>query len=139
MEENDTYWHRDGGYGFFCRPSATCIHDRTVITDRTAMFLLELHNSLNWRLKRGYSAPYAIDAAVHHKLWFSDQSLVTPARTRGFYCSPVLAKSSLGEQPIFILLWSLAFKKLETAKNVFFVGYSFPVTDLAAFFCLVKH
>lgn len=74
------------------------------------------------------------------KLWFSDQSLVTPEdieshlEREAFIVPPVLAKSSLVEQPILRLIWSPAFKKLETAKNVFFGGYSFPVTDLAAFF-----
>jgi len=70
--------------------------------DPTAMFLLKLHGSLNWRLKTGYSAPYAIDAVVHHKLWFSDQSLVTPEDIEShldreaFIVSPVRSKSKPG-------------------------------------------
>ena len=52
---------------FFVGLTRPAFMTRTVIMDRTAMFLLKLHGSVNWRLKRGYSAPYAIDAVLHHK------------------------------------------------------------------------
>ena len=45
---------------------------------------------------------------------------------------PALSKSSLVEQPVLRLVWSLAFKVLESAHEVTFVGYSFPMADMAA-------
>ncbi|MGB2694852.1 MAG: hypothetical protein WBD55_06640, partial [Dehalococcoidia bacterium] len=64
-----TYWHPDGGYGFFCRPSESCIRDSDVFMDRPPMLLLKLHGSINWRPKLGYRQPYGVDAIVHEEEW----------------------------------------------------------------------
>jgi hypothetical protein len=45
---------------------------------------------------------------------------------------PVLMKTALVRQPILRLVWSAAFESLRTADEVIFIGYSLPVTDLAA-------
>jgi hypothetical protein len=63
------YWHPDGGYGFFCRPSTDCIMESHSYMDQTAMLLLKLHGSVNWRPKRGAATPYGIDSIVHHETW----------------------------------------------------------------------
>jgi hypothetical protein len=106
------------------------------------MFLLKLHGSMNWRLRRGYFTPYAIDAVVHHESWlpsrdfpqFTSEDIEPYLESDPFIVPPVLVKSILVERPILRLIWSLANRKLEAAKKVVFIGYSFPVTDLASNF-----
>lgn len=133
-------WEPDGGYGFFLKPSEQCIrqeprHEK----GNPAILLLKLHGSINWRVKRGSSHPYSIDAIVHHETW-SDSSKVDPQdidlhiETEPFIIPPVLMKSVLVEQPILRLTWSLAYRKLQEAEQIIFIGYSFPVTDVAAGF-----
>ena len=43
-------------------------------------------------------------------------------------------KSDLTDQPTFRLLWDEAYKKLESATHVIFIGYSMPLTDIPAGF-----
>src|SRR5262249_47981773 len=45
---------------------------------------------------------------------------------------PVLLKSSLTHQPVLQAVWTLAEDRLISADRVIFVGYSLPVTDIAA-------
>ncbi len=83
-----------------------------------------------------------IDAIVHHERWFPPVELLRadPEQIEShlepdpFIVPPVLVKSTLVEQPILKLTWSLAYKELERAEQVIFVGYSFPATDMAASF-----
>ncbi|MBI2862884.1 MAG: hypothetical protein HYX89_08685 [Chloroflexi bacterium] len=136
------YWHPDGGYGFFCKPSTACVTDQSVNMDATSMLLLKLHGSINWRVKRGYPRPYAIDSIVHQEAWQPRPEGDKPEyatielhlEAAPFIVPPVLVKSTLVEQPILRLVWSLAYNELEKAEQVVFVGYSFPVTDVAAGF-----
>lgn len=137
------YWHPDGGYGFFCRPSESIVVDASTAMDRTSMFLLKLHGSINWRVKRGHPRPYSIDAIVHHEPWLPvrdsfygarPEDIVRHLELESFIVPPVLVKSSLVEQPILRLIWSLAYTALQEADQVTFVGYSLPVTDIAAGF-----
>lgn len=46
----------------------------------------------------------------------------------------MLTKSDLTDQPTFRLLWDEAYKKLENADHVVFIGYSMPLTDAPAGF-----
>jgi hypothetical protein len=46
----------------------------------------------------------------------------------------VLTKSDLVAQPILRLIWSLALTTLRQAKRLVFIGYSMPLTDIAASF-----
>lgn len=151
------YWHPDGGYGFFCRPSKTLIREGGmtggVVMDTTCMLLLKLHGSMNWRIRRGCSRPLAIDDVVHDEEWlpasndFGDfeGDVVTPEivlRERAaisdhlekdpFIIPPVLTKGSLVDEPILRLIWSSAFNALRSAETVFFLGYSMPPTDIAS-------
>lgn len=136
------YWHPDGGYGFFCRPSASCIRDTAAFMDKTSMLLLKLHGSTNWRIRRGYGRPHVIDAVVHHELWLpqhrnmeSDQELIElHLEPESFIVPPVMVKSTLVEQPILKLIWSIAYRELERAEKVVFIGYSLPKTDMASSF-----
>ena len=113
-----------------------------------SMLLLKLHGSVNWRVKLGYSQPYSIDAIVHYESWsplgdakHSRFRPEPPAETiedyyepEPFIVPPVLAKAALVEQPILRILWSRAYQKLSEAEQVVFIGYSLPVTDIAASF-----
>ena len=45
---------------------------------------------------------------------------------------PVLLKSAVAQQPVLGLVWHRAFRVLLAAQRVVFIGYSFPVTDIAA-------
>jgi hypothetical protein len=134
------YWHPDGGYGFFCRPSVSLIARPNRSMDVTAMLLLKLHGSINWRIKQGYSSPYNIDAIVHNDLWSLDDKILSPEDIKNinghleeqpFIIPPILAKSAFVEQPILKVIWSKAYQILKMAEQVTFIGYSFPITDFA--------
>lgn len=136
------YWHPDGGYGFFCRPSEQTIVDTNQIMDRTNMLLLKLHGSLNWRIRKGYESPLSIDAVVHHEPWLPslrgeriDTNLIDiHLEPEPFIVPPILTKDSLIKQPILRLLWAIAYQKLSEADNIVFIGYSMPITDIATSF-----
>lgn len=135
------YWHPDGGYGFFCRPSACTIQDTDIYMDvDVTMHLLKLHGSINWRPRRGYRQPYTVDAIVHHEPWFQEENVFTilnkelvsmHLEPESFIVPPVLFKSAIIEQPILRLVWQQAYKALFEATYVVFVGYSLPITDIA--------
>lgn len=136
------YWHPDGGYGFFCRPSGCAVQDTDIYMDvDVSMHLLKLHGSVNWRPRRGYRQPYTIDAMMHHEPWFSGkdyfevlepETISLHLEPEPFIVPPVLFKSALVEQPILRLVWYRAYKALFEATRVAFVGYSLPITDIAA-------
>ena len=138
----DALWHANGGYGFFCRDSIGTIGDHydANIGKKTAMLVLKLHGSINWRPRRGYSEPYMLEAITHHEKWpdngrweTRDPELVERHLEEGpLIAPPVLSKSSLVGQPVLRLVWSRAFRILARAHRVTFVGYSFPATDMAA-------
>lgn len=140
------YWHPDGGYGFFCRPSENCVGDRPVVMDLESVLLLKLHGSVNWRPRRGARRPYVVDAIVHHEDWrpVEHEYLTNVAaiplhlEPEPFIVPPVLIKTTLVEQPILRLVWSLARKALGDATRVIFVGYSMPRTDIAAAFLFTE-
>ena len=139
------YWHPDGGYGFFCPPSRDCIQVSNTFMDIASCILLKLHGSVNWRIRRGSPKPHGINAIVHNELWMptlDDQpegridldAVDIHLEPDPFLVPPVLTKSSLVEQPILRTVWSLAYKALKEAKEVVFIGYSMPLTDIAAGF-----
>jgi len=69
---NDTsypYWHPDGGYGFFCKPSETIVEHLPTYCDDAETLLLKLHGSINWRLRLGAGNASGIDSIVHHETW----------------------------------------------------------------------
>lgn len=138
-----SYWHPDGGYGFFVRPSAVTINAGSYFMDKTSMALLKLHGSINWFPKSGEKQPYSIDAILHDEDWCSDQRLDprTDKELIGrhlendpFLVPPVLDKTALGNEPVIRTTWALAKERLALASRVYFVGYSMPMTDLAGTF-----
>ena len=138
------YWHPDGGYGFFCRPSTDCIMESHSYMDQTAMLLLKLHGSVNWRPKRGAATPYGIDSIVHHETWLdppvpdswphTKTAIETHLEPVPLIVPPVLMKSALTKEPILQVVWSRAYEILSQAERVVFIGYSLPITDIAAGF-----
>ena len=134
------YWHPDGGYGFFCRPSVTTVVDSAVFMDRPHALLLKLHGSINWYWRLGEGAGRGPAGLVHHEDWYSSTRDHSPARDRikahleqdPFIVPPVLVKSELTAHPVLRVVWELAYQSLAQAKKVVFIGYSLPVTDLAS-------
>lgn len=136
------YWHPDGGYGFFCKPSRCVIRDQP-LRDIDSNLFLKLHGSINWYPIKGCRSPYALSDVVHHEDWFQSfpglsgpawEMIASHLELEPFIVPPVLAKSAFSQQPILQIVWTKAFEQLGKAKRVVFVGYSFPVTDLAAQF-----
>ncbi len=103
------------------------------------MMLLKLHGSLNWRPKLGYGRPYVVDAITHHEPWFglpvndprAAESIERHLEPEPFLVPPVLLKSALVEQPILRVVWRRAYVALSSAQRIVFIGYSFPITDIA--------
>lgn len=137
----EKYWHPDGGYGFFCQSSTSCIGEASSSSNTaTSMSLLKLHGSINWRIKLGFTSPYPLGAVVHHESWgthkrleSTDQAIESHLSGDRFIVPPVLGKSALKE-PILQQIWGKARSTLRDAEEIVFVGYSCPVTDLAASF-----
>ncbi len=144
------YWHPNSGYGFFCRPASSCIRDENLIMGSSAMLLLKLHGSINWRIKLGASDPYQLDSILHHETW-SQQPVskdVAPImyddpaeiekhiKPERLLVLPVLQKTDIVQQPIFRRIWAEAFERLGKAERIIFIGYSMPRTDIATGFLL---
>ena len=138
----EIYWHPDGGYGFFCRPSEVLVGEGFGLwMDKTSMSLLKLHGSLNWRVRRGQREPFSVDALAHREDWLPPTEPDSPAahaierhlESDPLIVPPMLTKA-LVHQPVLRLVWSEAYARLHSVHEVVFVGYSLPVTDIAAEF-----
>lgn len=141
-------WYPDGGYGFYCPPAHSLVLNETDYMDVTTMFLLKLHGSINWRIKMGASEILGPEDLVHKADWLEppshfevtkttqkmDELMENHLKPEGFMVLPVLMKGDLKTQPIFRLIWGLAYEKLVQADEVFIVGYSLPNSDIAARF-----
>jgi len=141
------YWYPDSGYGFFCRPAWSMSGSVPAVrTDNSAMLLLKLHGSVNWRIRLGYSSHLSPDALVHSESWFPRLGVDNPdaeelerhMEPSPFLIPPVLTKDVLVAEPILRLVWARAFQALRTADLVVFIGYSLPVTDIAARFLFTE-
>jgi len=109
----------------------------------TSMLLLKLHGSINWYPRKGERPPYNLNAIHHDEEWFNSDPDEVPAAQEmiarhfepdPFIVPPVLDKTALSNEPILQVVWSLAKEALSKASQVYFVGYSMPLTDLAASF-----
>jgi hypothetical protein len=139
-------WNPDGGYGFLCsQPEIGTSYQ--INPWNCSMLLLKLHGSVNWRIKLGYTQPYPIEAISHFESWTpiadSKRSRFRPVpeseliiedhyEPEPFIIPPVLAKAALVEQPVLRIIWARAYQQLSKAERIFFIGYSLPVTDIAA-------
>jgi hypothetical protein len=142
-------WNPDSGYGFPCQVSETLASDYVAPSEKAApMQLLKLHGSVNWRIPMGRQRPYSLDAIKHHEPWFHRSArrfehmgtglpldqIERYLEAEPFFVPPILTKTELVQEPILRLTWSLAMESLKRAKKVVFIGYSLPVTDIAAGF-----
>ena len=129
-------WVPQWGYGFHCPSSKAEVSDRGDLSLYSSMLLLKLHGSINWWPKLGYPNPVPLDAITQHDDWSAKRGLflrgASHLESEPVIVPPVLSKSSLIEQPVLRLVWSQAFRILQSAHEVTFVGYSFPTTDMAA-------
>ena len=130
-------WGPSAGYGFSCPPSTELAGG--LGTERwRAMLLLKLHGSINWRLRHGSTGPHVPGSILHHEQWYQDTHEQVDDETslqlaaEPFIVPPVLMKAELIDQPVLRIVWALAFGALQLATEVVFLGYSLPVTDIAA-------
>jgi len=139
------HWHPDGGYGFLCLPSRATVVTGPIWMNVCATLLLKLHGSINWRCRLGVVGPRSPNDVLHHEAWFHEENrfhLSQPELTLGdlegylehdaLIIPPVLLKHELTLHPVMRLVWTHARSRLLEATHVTFVGYSFPITDLAA-------
>jgi hypothetical protein len=133
-----TVWQPTYGYGFLCKPSYVLVGDHLTEPPQRSMLLLKLHGSTTWRARLGTPKPYPLGAIVHHSPWWRNPSALTESEfakylePEPFMVPPVLAKAELVQEPLLRFLWSEAYRVLEEAEQVTFVGYSLPLTDIAA-------
>jgi hypothetical protein len=113
------------------------------------MLLLKLHGSINWRAIRGRARPYPVDAIVHFETWhtYTSRGVAAPPslvaieshlNPEPLIIPPVLVKSGLADHFWLSLVWSKARDLLAAADSITFVGYSLPLTDLAASFLFAE-
>jgi hypothetical protein len=136
-------WSPDWGYGFPCKMSEDAVREvRSQFESTGPMLLLKLHGSVNWRIPLGYRGTRAVEAFRHHEPWFQHpgpekvplKQIEPFLEPEPFMVPPVLTKAELIEQPILRLTWSLAIDALKKSERIVFIGYSLPVTDIAASF-----
>ena len=132
-------WNPYWGYGFYCRSAVDSVSTLSDPPMESSTLLLKLHGSMNWWPRLGYPKPYALDAVMHFQEWEGIENRLFPPEVipqhlekEPVIVPPVLSKTTLVTQPILRLVWSRAFRELQTAKHVTFLGYSLPSTDGAA-------
>jgi len=139
-------WNPDSGYGFLCRPATSIIRDLEHMPVGNDLLLLKLHGSVNWWVRLGHPRPYSVDTFVHKGKWWRDphvtledlMNLDLHLERSPFIVPPVLTKEELSREPVLQLIWTRAYQALRKADLVVFVGYSFPVTDIAARFLFTE-
>jgi hypothetical protein len=142
----EAYWHPDGGYGFFCRPSLATVVDQSIFMDQPRSLLLKLHGSMNWYSRLGDASRLGPAGLLHHEEWIPRQhpdlhspeypawAIEAHLEPEPFIVAPVLVKSELVLHPVLRVLWELAYRTLSSATEVIFIGYSLPATDLGSRF-----
>jgi hypothetical protein len=143
------HWEPDDGYGFFCKPAVSIVTDSRHNMSGSSMVLLKLHGSFNWYPILGQAPPYPIGTILHWEEWLPPnyfpisptpfkETVARHLEPDPFIIPPVLVKSDLIEQPILRLIWAQAYDVLQKATKVVFIGYSFPVTDMASTFLFTE-
>lgn len=137
-KEYEDRWDPDYGYGIYITPQKKLDGGKTYFSseNKRLNYLLKLHGSINWFPKKGYTEPYPLDAIIHSENWTQNNEDVHAAIKNHYSEShiimpPVFDKSIISINPIFNVIWSLAFKSLVEASTVIFIGYSFPQTDFS--------
>lgn len=146
MRDYQKYWDPSDGYGFFCRPAESTIATSGFYAKKSSILLLKLHGSINWFALLGHSKPYSFNDVVQDADWYRypeippyEVELISKhIEQLPFIVPPVLNKSDLAEQPILKRVWTDAHKILTNAQEITFVGYSLPITDIAARFLFTE-
>ncbi len=83
--------------------------------------VIKLHGSINWLYSEN----------VNHEIYFNDTENgdFRAGDLEPFIIPPVLDKSALYSNTILRLLWQSAFEAIQTARNIYIYGFSFPETD----------
>lgn len=136
-------WSPDSGYGLSSKTS-TILNDYHPNLPPTSLNvkLYKLHGSLNWRIPIGTPKPYPLNSIRHHEHWYGRpynpqvtlEDVEHFLEPEPFMVPPILTKAELVEQPILRVIWSSALEALKASRSVVFVGYSLPITDIAATF-----
>jgi SIR2-like domain len=128
-------WNPNLGYGFPCKPAG---HDTMMIFDDSAFritMLFKLHGSLTWGIPLGTPKPCPANAICRVPSLRSGEKnamIRVMLEPEPFIIPPILTKSAVVNQPIMKIVWSAALQALQNAKNVVFIGYSLPITDIGA-------
>lgn len=131
-------WGPDTGYGFLMSLGGEYLDHYTVPDNSYKVRLLKLHGSMNWRPRLGASRPLSADSVLHVADWpkcrrFSIRpGIQDMLEKEPLIVPPVLMKSDLTQEPLLRLVWTKAYEALYAATAVTFIGYSMPVTDIAA-------
>jgi hypothetical protein len=139
LRELPRFWSPAFGYGFPCKPSIDLVGSHTMGTG-SPMVLHKLHGSMNWRVPHGAKKPVQANDIWHHEDWSYGPGLIDLAslepllEEQPILIPPVLTKDGLVNEPVLRIVWSSARSVLREATNVVFIGYSLPVTDIAASF-----
>jgi len=140
---SDHRWNADRGYAFPCLDAEACVLEGLQYQGPTSMALYKLHGSINWRIPLGTGEPFALGSIRHKEDWTPSRAtdkavwstlVESVLEQEPLMVPPVLTKAALMGQPVLRHLWSRAFDTLKAAKQVVFIGYSLPVTDIAAAF-----
>ena len=112
--------------------------------NKNSMLLLKMHGSLNWRIQKCHKNPYIMNSILHHEKWIKYNYILGDTvdikaidihmEPDPFIVPPLLTKELFKRQPILRSVWLLAYEKLKRAKNIIFIGYSFPKTDIISEF-----
>ena len=137
VQDNNSNWHPDTGYGFYCKMLGQGITEYILGID---VLLLKLHGSLNWRKIKSNNESFDYNLINHLEYWDNSIDEILDQQSESKFVEeqleenpviipPIMAKETILNQPILNIVWSNAYRLLKEAKEIFFIGYSFPETD----------
>jgi hypothetical protein len=150
VAQNAPRWHPEHGYGFVCPGAAASVLGvPSPPLAKPSMRLLKLNGSFTWRVRLGETQPYRLGAVMslsstmYHfsetsrylrnqgrlpdKAFVEDHLELNP-----YIVTPTMVRLGLEAQPVLRRVWWEAYHALRNAREVFFVGYSLPASDIAA-------
>ena len=135
---NKNYWLPFDGYGFI--PKDFPPRSPHYLNQASKIKILKMHGSLNWELSSLYRSNLEF-------LWFDDNNnyffpgYLEEEKKRGFnyegrrpsdgWILPSWIKQFTFNE--IIQVWNLAFKALNKADEIIFIGYSLPTADAAVY------
>jgi hypothetical protein len=97
---------------------------------------VKLHGSLNW-----YKAKGTTDFEINNTYVVSEGNRNYPIHSKDIpvFIPMAHAKDTFLVGSLFSSLWAKAISYLENANSVYFLGYSFPVSDMNNLFLFMKY